>query len=214
MDRITAVNKWSRLLRVVMYLLAAVGLIMVLRRTLVLEHVIPSVNPAGGPPFDGGFARHPFITFLHILPGALFMILGPMQFMPGIRRGNIVFYRRSRNIFIAVSYIVGISALLMSFVISPIGGMNEAAASSFYAIYFLIALSLAWRQMLKGREMLYREWMIRAFAIGLAIATVRPIMALFFAFSGLPPQVFFGTAFWIGFTLHLIAAEIWINYTR
>jgi len=28
------------------------------------------------------------------------------------------------------------------------------------------------------------------------------------------PAEFFGTAFWIGFTLQIIAAEIWINYTR
>jgi hypothetical protein len=28
------------------------------------------------------------------------------------------------------------------------------------------------------------------------------------------PREFFGTAFWIGFTLQMIAAEIWINYTR
>jgi hypothetical protein len=63
----------------------------------------------------------------------------------------------------------------------------------------------------------HREWMIRAFAIGLAVATIRPIVGLFFAFSRLThltPQQFFGTAFWLGFTLHLIAAEIWINYTR
>lgn len=30
----------------------------------------------------------------------------------------------------------------------------------------------------------------------------------------LTPHEFFGTAFWIGFTMHLAAAEIWINYTR
>jgi hypothetical protein len=30
----------------------------------------------------------------------------------------------------------------------------------------------------------------------------------------LKPHEFFGIAFWIGFTLHLIAAEFWINYTR
>jgi hypothetical protein len=28
------------------------------------------------------------------------------------------------------------------------------------------------------------------------------------------PRDFFGTAFWIGFTLQMITAEIWINYTR
>ncbi len=59
--------------------------------------------------------------------------------------------------------------------------------------------------------------MIRAFTIGLAVATIRPILGLFFAtrsLTHLTPHDFFGTAFWLGFTMHLIAAEIWINYTR
>ena len=61
--------------------------------------------------------------------------------------------------------------------------------------------------------------MIRGYAIGLAVATIRPIMATFFAAALLQghapePKEFFGTAFWIGFTLQTIAAEIWINYTR
>jgi len=50
----------------------------------------------------------------------------------------------------------------------------------------------------------------------LAVATVRPIVGAFFAtriFTHLTPRDFFGTAFWLGFTVHLIAAEIWINYT-
>jgi hypothetical protein len=39
---------------------------------------------------------------------------------------------------------------------------------------------------------------------------------MFFAtsrFSGLTPYEFFGIAFWIGFVLHLIAAEAWIRTT-
>ena len=59
--------------------------------------------------------------------------------------------------------------------------------------------------------------MIRAFAIGLAVAFVRPIVGAFFATSRithLGPQSFFGTAFWLGFTIQSIAAEAWINYTR
>jgi hypothetical protein len=133
-------------------------------------------------------------------------------------------------VFIVCAYIVGLSALSMPFIMKPIGGVNEAAGSILFSIFFLVALSrwVFYLERISGvvsagmseasvreqNEMLAREWRIRAFAIGLAIATVRPIMVLFFAFSGLPPSVFFGTAFWIGFTLHLIAAETWINYTR
>jgi hypothetical protein len=197
-----------------MFLLAAIGIAMVIRRTLVLASLIPSVNPAGGPPFDTGFSRHPVLTFVHILPGAMFMILGPLQFMPGIRARYIQFHRWSGWLFIVSAYIVGLSAITMPFIMLPIGGLNEAAGSILFAIFFLIALSKAWWHILRKDQELHREWMIRAFAIGLAVATIRPIMVLFFAFSGLPPQVFFGTAFWIGFTLHLIIAEVWVNYTR
>jgi hypothetical protein len=50
-----------------------------------------------------------------------------------------------------------------------------------------------------------------------ARSTIRPIVACFFAtsrFTGLTPYEFFGTAFCIGFVLHLIAAEVWIHWSR
>jgi hypothetical protein len=99
-------------------------------------------------------------------------------------------------------------------VLRPVGGLNEAAATTFFGLYFLVALTMAWRKAGQKEFAAHRRWMIRMFSTGLAVATIRPIVALFFAFSGQPPQVFFGTAFWIGFTLHLILAEAWINYTR
>jgi len=207
-----------RLLHVLLFLPATIGIVMAVRRALVLAGVIGSFNPPGmakdSPPFDVEFSRHPLLTLIHILPGALFMVLGPLQFMPGIRARHLRFHRLSGRVYIASAYIVGISALIMSFVLPPIGGINQAAATILFAILFLVSLSKAWWHVLHKRVALHREWMIRAFSIGLAIGTIRPIMVLFFAFSGLPPQVFFGTAFWIGFTLHTLAAEIWINYTR
>lgn len=188
---------------------------MVIRRTLAIAGLIPSFTPRGAPsggqPFDSDFSRHPVITFIHMLPGALFLILGPMQFTRRTReRPN----NGIRIAFIFAGYIVGISALCLPFVLKPIGGLNEAAASTLFAIYFLIALSRTWWHLTKGNTALCREWIIRAYAIGLAIATVRPIMGIFFAFSGLQPQVFFGTAFWLGFTIHAMAAEVFINCTR
>jgi len=218
MLRKRTINKLRRLLHVLLFLPAVIGIVMAVRRTLVLAGVIGSFNPPGmsrnSPPFDAEFGRHPFLTLIHILPGALFMILGPFQFIPGIRSRYLRFHRLSGRIYIASAYIIGISALIMSFVLSPIGGINQAVATILFAILFLVSLSKAWWHILRRRIALHREWMIRAFSIGLAIGTIRPLMVLFFAFSGLPPQVFFGTAFWIGFTIHALAAEVWINYTR
>jgi hypothetical protein len=197
--------KIARLLHITMFFPAAIGLVMVVMRSLVVAGNIP------GRPFDAGFAQHPFITFLHILPGALFMILGPLLFLPGIRARYPRFHRRSERVVTGCGYIIGLSALILPFMMKPVGGLNEAAATSFFAIWFLLALTMASRT---GDAVQHHEWMIRMFSIGLAIGTIRPIVVLFFIFSGLPPQVFFGTAFWIGFTLHLILAEAWINYSR
>lgn len=202
-----------RFIWLVVILLVLIGVAMVLRRTLTMAGVIASVNPAGGAPFDTGFAKHAVITFLHILPGALFLILGPLQFVKSIREKYPRFHRRSGWVFIVCGYMIGISAFIMSFLV-PIGGVNEGAATVLFSIFFLIALTMAMVHIVKRRVALHREWMLRAFAIGLAVSTIRPIVGLFFAFSGLAPQQFFGTAFWIGFTLHLIIAEGWINYTR
>jgi hypothetical protein len=105
----------------------------------------------------------------------------------------------------------------MSFAMPAIGGLNQAAATILFGCFFLIALSWAIWHIRRRDVRLHREWMIRAFSIGLAVASIRPIIGIFFAtsrFTGLTPREFFGTAFWIGFVLQLIAAETWIHSTR
>ena len=150
---------------------------------------------------------------MHIIPGALFMILGPLQFVRGIRSRWPRLHRWSGRTFVASGLVIGVSALAMSFKMA-VGGATETAATSSFAILFLFSLVRAFVHIRRGQTAQHREWMIRAFAIGLAVATIRPIIGLFFAFSHQSPHEFFGTAFWIGFTLHLIASEIWIRNTQ
>jgi hypothetical protein len=114
---------------------------------------------------------------------------------------------------VASSLVIGVTALVMSFLMS-IGGANETAATSFFAVIFLFALAKAFLHIRRREISQHRAWMIRTFVIGLAVATIRPMVGMFFALTDLSPQEFFGIAFWLGFTLHLIAAEVWINYTR
>lgn len=60
----------------------------------------------------------------------------------------------------------------------------------------------------------HREWMVRAYGVTLGISVTRPIVGAFFAARRLQPQQFFGTAFWLGFTISLLAAEGWLIRTR
>jgi uncharacterized membrane protein len=173
--------------------------------------------PAQFGALDDLFARYPVLTLIHIVPGLLFMLLGPLQFSSTIRARYPRWHRWSGRVFVACGIVIGVSALAMSFGMPAIGGINQAAATTLFGSYFLVALSRAFWLIRRREVALHREWMIRAFSIGLAVATIRPIMGIFFAtsrFSGLTPREFFGIAFWIGFVLHLIAAEAWIRVTN
>lgn len=56
--------------------------------------------------------------------------------------------------------------------------------------------------------------MIRAFAIGLGASSIRIVILLAVVFTPLETVEVFGIAFWLGFGLNAIAAEVWINSTR
>lgn len=197
-------------------LLTLLGMFAAVRRAFHLTLRTERQPFPGAAVLDAGFVRHPIVTLVHIIPGFVFMLLGPLQFVPWIRNRHLRLHRRLGTVYLCAGAVIGISALSMSFLL-PIGGANEAAATVLFATFFLFALGKAYVH-IRAREIgLHREWMIRAFAIGLAVATIRPIVGVFFALSRVThqtPQEFFGTAFWIGFTLHMIAAEAWINYTR
>jgi uncharacterized membrane protein len=146
----------------------------------------------------------------------LFMILGPLQFSSAIRERHLRWHRLSGRVFVTSGLVIGVSALVMSFGMPAIGGVNQAAATTLFGTFFLFALCKAFWHIRRREVALHREWMIRAFSIGIAVAAIRPIIGVFFATSpltGLTPREFFGIAFWIGFVLHLIAAEAWIHTT-
>jgi uncharacterized membrane protein len=199
--------------------LAFLGVAVAVRRTVVLVSpgaMSSSRNPAAS--LDAHFRAHRTVTLLHILPGMIFMILGPLQFVPRIRAKRPGFHRWSGRVFLSASAIIGITGLVMASR-DTIGGADEKAAIFLFGCFFLVALGRALWHALRREFAEHREWMIRGYAVGLAVATIRPIMAAFFAAAVISahtpqPSQFFGTAFWIGFTLQTIVAEIWIRHTR
>jgi uncharacterized membrane protein len=194
--------------------LVFIGVAAVTRRTLVLfwpGQFSGKSSPAAG--LDAGFARHMALTLVHILPGALFLVLAPLQFVPSIRQKHLQVHRWMGRVLLVSGLIIGATALVMSYKMN-IGGPNETAATTLYGIVFLFCLIKAYRHIRRKEVARHREWMIRAYGVGLGVATTRPIVGMFFAFRKLTPHEFFGIAFWLGFTITFLAAEAWIDYTR
>src|SRR5438477_12835225 len=129
-----------RILWLATFLLAAIGVATVIRRMLHL--FAPSPAPPGFPEaaaLDGGFTAHRLLTMIHIIPGLLFMVLGPLQFVRTLRSRRPRLHRWTGRVVIASGVIIGSTALVMGPQM-PIGGANETAATTFFAIVFLFAL--------------------------------------------------------------------------
>jgi hypothetical protein len=206
-----------RLAWLVTLVLVLIGIAVVTRRTLSLFGIISTSSTlSGSAALDAAFMRYAPLTMVHIFAGLLFLVLGPFQFIATLRARRARLHRRIGYGVLTSGLLTGVTALAMTTRMA-IGGATERAATTLFGLLFLIALARAFACIRRRRVASHREWMIRAFSLGLAIATVRPIVGVFFAtqrFTHLAAREFFGIAFWLGFTMHLIAAEAWINHTR
>ncbi len=211
-----------RLLWIALLFLVLVGVVIIFRRTIFLIPVLantyqPAAPVKGMPNFpDDGFLKNPWLTLIHILPALLFVLLGPLQFVKSIRAKSPNLHRWIGRIVLVSGVVIGISGIIMGFKMA-ISGVSETAVITLFGTLFLFSLLKAYSHVRLGNIVLHREWMIRGFALGMAVAVTRFIVGIFFATSfltDLTPPDFFGTALWLGFTIQLIAAEVWINYTR
>lgn len=211
---VTPKTRWARVMWIGLIVLCVIGGAAAIRRMVAL--VSP---PHNAPPqlaeLDAAFASRPVLTLAHIVPGLLFVILVPFQFSRSFRNRHIRVHRWMGRTVMILGLIIGLSALPMSR--HAIGGGLELSAILFFDCFFLLSLTKAFLHIRRGEVALHREWVIRAMSIALGIATVRPVMGVFFATSritGLTPHDFFGIAFWSGFALTYVAGELWIRYTR
>ena len=169
-------------------------------------------------PYNPGFLRFPTIVALHVVLGGFYLALAPFQYVKWIRSRHLAYHRRVGRLLVAIGVMVGATALFMGFVI-PKGGSPERVVIGLFGTVFLVALVKGFVHVRAGRVSLHREWMIRAFAIGLAIATARLIFypALLITTTD-PSDRRFGTllavALAVAFVFHVSVAELWICVTR
>src|SRR5215510_10841971 len=148
-----------RLLWGVVICLALIAVLVVARRA---AHLAPILINGYSPPtapldprlaqfiaLDDVFARYPVLTLVHIIPGLLFVVLGPLQFNPTFRKRRLQWHRRSGRVLLLCGAVVGVTALVMSFVMPSIGGVNQAAATTLFGLWFLFALGKALRHILR-----------------------------------------------------------------
>lgn len=171
-------------------------------------------HPASTDPFDERYNRFPYLSLLHVVPGLAFFLVGPFQFVGWIRERHISVHRWMGRTYVVLGTVAAITSILMAHRFPAFGGVGTATATYLFGSLFLVCLALALRHVLRGDIVHHREWMIRGFAIALGVSSIRLAVLFFAIFSDLTFMEIFPTSFWLGFTVNLMVAEIWINLTR
>ena len=164
-----------------------------------------------------GFAEYPTITNLHVIPGAIYLALAPLQFSKKVRNKSRTYHRWAGRLLAAIALAAGAGALFLG-VIIPYSGLPEQIVTGFFGCFFLFSTVQGFVCARAKKFDAHREWMMRAFAIGLSIATMRLIFVPILIIIGEPSRAdaeFYSiVSFTIAFILHSGFAEYWIHRTR
>jgi uncharacterized membrane protein len=178
---------------------------------LSIEHLLDDEH------YNPGFHEFPVVTSLHVVLGATYLALALPQFLAGVRARRPGLHRAIGRAAAAAGSVAGGAALVMMILFPFSGGLTLLVAGPF-ACLFVFSLARGVWLARSGRYPEHREWMIRAFAIGTAIATMRLLFVpALFAFGEATDErarwlsvVCFGAAF----AVHSAVAELRIRATR
>jgi uncharacterized membrane protein YozB (DUF420 family) len=186
----------------------------VIRLTTDVPEIVRGLVPPP-PAFERRYVVHPIPAYVHIVPGMVYLLGAPFQLSRRFRTGHLPRHRAVGRVLLAAGLVAGVLALVVG-IWFPYGGPIESVASVVFGLYFLIALVTAFRAIRRRDVARHRRFMIRAFAIGLGVATIRIWVGIFqlaglLAIQNGTGTVWFGIAFWLGLGMNALAAEIYLR---
>jgi uncharacterized membrane protein len=189
---------------------AVVGFLALVGITAIATHYLQE-------PYNPGFLEYPVIVALHVVLGGVYLALAPFQLVKRIRSRHPGYHRWVGRMLVSIALVVGATALFMGLVI-PFSGWIERAYIGLFGTFFLLALIQGFLHVRAKRVALHREWMIRAFTLGLAVATMRLIFVPAIIVVADPTQsqlqALSAASFLVAFVVHASVAEAWIRLPR
>ena len=165
-------------------------------------------------PFNDRYTAHPYQTLAHTLAGVVFAVLGPLQFASPVRSRFPLVHRISGYIFLPFGILSGVAALIIGFSFPVWGfGFNQAI-TTVWSAFMIFAFVNAFMLVRNRKFLLHREWMMRGFAAGLAVAVFRAISEEILQPMGYNFDDRWTIVMLISLPITLGATEFWIRATR
>lgn len=187
--------------------LLLLGSLPILTGSMQLITINAGLSGAEVPADSVHYVNAPIPIVVHIITGIIFSILGPFQLTSSLGNRKMKYHRIAGSIFVISGLITAITALWLNQYLPPVGGTSKYLSNVFFGIGLIVSLLLALRAILHRNVMIHRAWMIRAYAIGLGVATQRLLLIPWFLIYGIPEGETLGLLIWICWLINLGVAE-------
>lgn len=130
-------------------------------------------NASGGEPlrgqaarmFDPDALRASIGIGLHLLAGAILLLLGPIQLIAGVRSRYPMLHRLSGRVYASAAILAGAGGVVFILAKGTIGGTQMDIAFAIYGIALVLAAVNTARHARARRFAMHRAWAIRLFAL-------------------------------------------------
>jgi len=165
---------------------AALYLITLLSILLALAQVVQI--PLGALPEDSQrLTAAPVWHFMHVLGGATFGILGPIQFGRVLKRKYGPLHRVIGHVFMAAGAMISVSLLGLLWRFPDAYSEALSIGRLLFGIALGVALVIAMLAIQKRDFTRHRNWIVRAYAIGMGATAVSMVFFPIYLITGEPP---------------------------
>lgn len=180
----------------------------------ILLAVVQAVQiPLGALPEDSArLAAVPIPHFFHVVGGAVFGLLGPLQFGRVLARKYGKLHRVLGRVFVVARFMLSLSSLSLLWHFPDIDAPLASAGRLVFGIALGVALTIAMLAIRKRDITRHRDWMIRSYAIGIGATAVSMVFIPIYAITGTPPMGLASDIAFIGsWTACVIFAELLVR---
>ncbi len=154
------------------------------------------------------YFEHLPLTLLHLVPGLVFIGIGPLQFSRRARHRWPALHRISGRVWALSGLFLGAAGIVMNEVFPPVGGPLKYVSTHLFGGALIVCISLGVLAAVRGRVGTHRRWMVRAFAIGLAPSTQRLLFFPVFAATGRVDEVMIDVVMSVGWVVNVVVGEL------
>ncbi|MCC6627714.1 MAG: DUF2306 domain-containing protein [Chloroflexi bacterium] len=166
-------------------------------------------------PANARFFAAPLPVVLHIVSAAVYAVLGPLQFVPSIRRRMPSWHRRAGHLVVGSGLVVALSGLWMT-LFYKLPEHDGALLYGFRLLFgsaMVVSIILGVTTIKRGEVMRHRAWMARGYAIGLGAGTQVLTLLAGEMIAGPPSELGRALLMGVAWLINLAVAE-WAVHRR